>query len=140
MIPSKHALMLSDNNYETSVNLMFRCGPCDICGGKCLCLQDDKLLIQRIISRKKPVGSFAYSSKRKANKMRKYLESIGICTYMNKNIWNMWIVFGTCTKEGLEAFCDDFINENMSYVKIGHLYGYPPNLSKIKQLIRFDRI
>jgi hypothetical protein len=130
-IPNEHALILSNGNKETAINLMFRGGPCNICGGNCLSVLcgNSKLLISRILEKKKPVGSFGFRKKDDAINFAKYLNTLGISTYVNQNDYLIWVVVGTCMEEGLEALCDEFINETMPIIKMGYLYGYPFNLS-----------
>ena len=51
-------------------NLLFRCGPCDICGGACFCRPNDEL-VERLLTGLKPVGTFCYGRKVWAIEMQK---------------------------------------------------------------------
>ena len=55
------ALILAKNDQQTAYNLRFRGGPCNVCGGPCLCL-GSQLLAARLVTGLKPVGSFPFNS------------------------------------------------------------------------------
>ncbi len=137
-LPNTCALKLALGDEITAYNLQFRCGPCDICGGDCLCLSDD-LLIERLKTGLKPVGTFPRKTSKQAILLEERLNAEGLTTWLAKNKWGMYIVVAckhpdvTIPMIGTprnRAFTMDFINENLSYVEIGALFGYPKNLSR----------
>ena len=54
----RYALAKGGASHQQIVNLMFRNGCCNICLGNCFCMLDDKRLSNRLLSGKKPVGTF----------------------------------------------------------------------------------
>jgi hypothetical protein len=136
----QHALILANGDEKTAKNLMFRCGPCDICGGDCLCGSDFEL-IKLLVSGDKPIGSFAYQSLNEALKCSEILERKGISTWRGINKWNMYIVVASKNPDTYiekangtpreKAYTQNFINEeDLTFVEIGALYGYPYYMSK----------
>ena len=128
------ALTLAGGNEILAYNLQFRCGPCNICGGSCLCLNDD-LLIQRLLSGLKPVGSFARRELRHSALLEQQLNQLGLTTWgPTKNRWGMYMVVA-CKYPDVDiplvgtprnqAFTMNFINEYLTTEQTGALYGYP---------------
>lgn len=135
-----HALILANGDEKTAKNLMFRCGPCDICNSDCLC-GDDFDLIERVDSGDKPVATFAFQTLNEAITCSKILERKGISTWRGINKWNMYIVVASKNPDTYiekangtprqKAFTQNFINEEgLTFVEIGALYGYPYHMSK----------
>jgi hypothetical protein len=131
MEPHPHALELAGGNPDTALNLMFRCGPCDVCGGDCLSTAADEELVKRLLSGRKPVGTFACRQKREATRLAAELQGLGLATWIDKNRWQMYIVVATLDPvANAAAFAQAFIDERMPFVELGRLYGYPPHMSE----------
>lgn len=132
MKPNQHALELARRNSRTACNLMFRGGPCDICGGGCLSQGSDQQLAERVAQGLKPVGTFAFTTRRKAKEEAEDLkQNFGLTTKVAKNRWGMWVVVATRSPDEYpEAFTDSFLNETDDILTRGRLYGYPRHLSE----------
>jgi hypothetical protein len=131
MEPCPHALELARGDPEIAVNLMFRCGPCDVCGGDCLSTATDEELVERVLSGKKPVGTFAFRLKRDAKELAADLKDRGLAVWMGRNRWRMWAVVASLDPvANAAAFTQAFIDERMSFVDMGKLYGYPTHMSE----------
>ena len=114
-------------------NLLFRCGPCDVCGGDCFCRTTDADLIDRLLTGLKPVGSFAYRRKSDALKLVQILSEKGLASWYGRNRWRMWVVLAALNPDthvdGVGtprevAFTQEFIDEELPFSVIGKLYGY----------------
>ena len=121
---------------EQSFNLLFRGGPCNICGGRCFSILTDHSLTKRLLDRLKPVGTYARRSKWHAWALSRLLENQGLTTWRGQNRWGMYIVVAAAKPDELVplaggtprqlAFTQQFINEALPYPVIGALYAYPP--------------
>lgn len=133
----EHAMIIAKGNKIHAENFMFRCGPCDVCGGDCLCISDNNELEKRLLTGKKPVGSFPYESKEEALTEISRLKKIGIESWYGQNKWNMWIVVAALKPDECLylngnsvgtprelSFTYKFINEELPFPIIGLLYGY----------------
>jgi hypothetical protein len=130
MEPNPHALELAHGDPVTAGNLMFRCGPCDVCGGGCLSTATDGELVEKLLSGQKPVGTFPFRLKREGKEFAAELREHGLATWMGQNRWKMWEVVATLDLvANAAAFTQAFIDERLSYVDIGRLYGYPAHMS-----------
>lgn len=87
----KHAQVIGRDD-ERSFNLLFRGGPCDICGGSCLSTLSDRSLSKRLLAGLKPVGTYARRSKWHAWALSRVLEKHGLTTWRGKNKWGMHVV------------------------------------------------
>ena len=120
---------------ERSFNLLFRGGPCDICGGCCLSALSDRSLSERLLAGLKPAGTYARQSKWHAWALSHVLEERGLTTWRGKNRWGMHVVVATAEPDkpipqagGTPrevAFTQEFIDEALPFSVIGPLYGYP---------------
>jgi hypothetical protein len=117
---------------ECAANLIFRCGPCDICGGSCFCRPNDEL-VAALLSRSKPVGEVHSRHEDVAREFRSQLESLGLACWMGRNRWNMFVVVASAVpdvplgKWGTPrqvAFTQAFIDEYTSWDETGVMYGY----------------
>ncbi len=118
-----------------SFNLLFRGGPCDICGGGCLSTLSDRSLSERLLAGLKPVGTYARRSKWHAWALSRVLEKQGLATWRGKNRWGMHVVVASAEPDELIspaggtprvlAFTQEFIDEELPLSVIGPLYGYP---------------
>ena len=127
----EHAAMVVDE--ACAENLIFRCGPCDVCNGNCFCQTTDKDLILRLMTGLKPVGSFVRLRKCEAEALSQEFNTKGLTSWYGKNRWKMWIVVaalnpdmhvsGVGTPRQM-AFTQEFIDEELSLDVIGKLYGY----------------
>ncbi len=123
-------------SHDQCINLLFRCGSCDICGGPCFATLGDKRLIGRLLTGKKPVGTFARRNKWIAGALDKRLQSRGLTTWKGKNKYGMYVVVACLHPDSFipeatgapreVAFTQAFIDEDLPLVVIGALYGYPP--------------
>ena len=129
----RHALLLSQGDPVSAYNLRFRCGPCDICGGTCLCLDDDRLKA-RLKTGYKPVGTFVGTSMDDAVRLAAALEAEGLATWLGVNRWRVHIVVASKHPDTVvpgagtprdRAFTQEFIDERLSFAELGALYGYP---------------
>ena len=121
---------------DQCVNLLFRGGPCDICGGPCFSTLGDRHLISRLLTGKKPVGAFARKNKWFAEALAKMLQTRGLTTWRGQNRWGVCVVVACLYPDTFiaeangtpreVAFAQDFIDEALPYAVIGALYGYPP--------------
>jgi hypothetical protein len=131
MEPHPHALELARGDVDTALNLMFRCGPCDLCDGDCLSTATDDELVKRLLSGRKPVGTFACRQKREATRLAAKLQTQGLAVWIGKNHWRVWEVVATLDPMvNAAAFTQEFIDERMPFVDLGRLYGYPPHTSE----------
>ena len=69
---------------ECAGNYVFRCGPCDYCGGACLCRPDEEL-VERLRAGLKPMGTFAYACEDTADQMAQRLEELGLTCWVGQN-------------------------------------------------------
>ena len=138
MQPNDHALQLANFDIDLAVNYLFRCGPCDICGGSCLADATDDQLAQRLLTGRKPVGSFAFRRASAARRHARDMETLGLTTWTAKNKWNMWVVLAALRPDEVigdlgsarqRAFNLQFINEEVPFEIMGAMYGYPPPTS-----------
>jgi len=115
-----------------AANFVFRCGPCDVCGGACLCRPDDEL-IARAKTGLKPVSTFAFRSKRRAFSLEARLQQEGLACWTARNRWKMWIVVasarpdepvGSLGSPREVAFTQEFIDERLPLRTIGAMHGY----------------
>jgi hypothetical protein len=118
---------------EFAQNLLFRCGPCDVCGGSCFCLKSDADLAKRLLTGLKPVGTFAYRSVAEAIEAAAWLNSLGLSTWMGVNKWGADVVVAALNPDEVVAgvgtprevaFTQAFIDEALPFSVIGALYGY----------------
>ena len=129
-----HATQLAQEEGVKAENLMFRCGPCDICGGDCLC-QDDELLLVQTYDERKPLASFTFQC---FSEMKSYefdLKALEFTTWCGRNKMGMFIVLATMQPDRVLvhhdasvrelAFNYDFINELGSVDEMRDVYGYP---------------
>ena len=132
------ALILAKNDQQTAYNLRFRGGPCNVCGGPCLCL-GSQLLAARLVTGLKPVGSFPFNSEADAKDCSEVLKAKGLATWIGYSRWGMWIVLASknpdhiipgCGSPREMAFTRDFIDERLTFVQMGALYGYPGHMSE----------
>ena len=84
------ALILAKNDQQTAYNLRFRGGPCNVCGGPCLCL-GTQLLAARLLTGLKPVGSFPFNSEADAKDCSEALKAKGLATWIGYSRWGMWL-------------------------------------------------
>ena len=130
------AMATGGGSRDECINLLFRGGSCDICGGPCFATLSDRQLIRRLLSGKKPVGTFARKSKWIAHALAKLLQNRGLTTWKGMNKWGMYVVVAclqpdTFIPEAMGtprqvAFTRAFIDEKLSFAVTGALYGYPP--------------
>lgn len=133
----EHALIIANGNKIHAENFMFRCGPCDVCGGDCLCILDDDDLQKRLLTGKKPVGTFAYKREKDALKQINQLKKLEIETWYGQNRWTMWVVVAALKPDEVLylngnpvgtarelSFTYKFINEEIPFPITGLLYGY----------------
>ena len=123
-------------SHEQCFNILFRGGPCNICGRKCFANLSDKQLSDRLLTGKKPVGTFTKRSKWIANALARSLRSRGLATWQGKNRWNMYVVVASLHPDTAipkamgtpreVAFTRAFIDEELPLSVCGALYGYPP--------------
>ena len=129
------ALATGGGTRDQCINLLFRGGPCDICGGPCFATLSDKPLITRLLAGRKPVGTFARKNKWKTCALAKLLQNRGLATWKGKNKWGMYEVVACLhpdtfipeamgTPRGV-AFSQAFIDEELPLAVRGALYGYP---------------
>ena len=83
----KHAAMVVGE--ACAPNLLWRNGPCDVCGGDCFCLATDSELMDRLQTGLKPVGTFAFRLKDHALACTRELEARGLAHWLGKNRWRM---------------------------------------------------
>ena len=121
-------------------NLLWRNGPCDICGGDCLCQATNEELMDRLQTGLKPVGTLAFRRKAAATACCKELEARGLAYWMAKNRWKMYVAVAALHPDKVIpgigkprdlAFTQQFIDERLPYEVTGALYGYtlPPDHS-----------
>ena len=130
----QHARLMGGDE-EQSRNLLFRNGPCDICGGTCFSRLGHRALTTRLLSGKKPIGTYASRSKWRSYALSKLLATKGLSTWRGKNRWGMFVVVASAEPDKLSkeaggtprelAFTPNFIDERLPLSTVGPLYGYP---------------
>ena len=120
---------------DQCINLLFRGGPCDVCGGPCFATLSDTHLINRLLTGKKPAGTIARKSRWVAGALAKLLQSRGLTTWKGQNKWGMYVVVACLHPDtfipeamgtpGQVAFTQAFIDEVLPFAVTGALYGYP---------------
>ena len=130
MTNARHAALIVGE--ECAPNFVFRGGPCDVCGGACLCRPDEEL-VERLLGGGKPVGTFAYRRKCEADRMRLSLEALGLACWSGRNRWKAHVLVaalrpdkpvGAWGTPREVAFAQKFIDERVSFVVAGAMYGY----------------
>ena len=115
---NNHALILAGGDVRKAINISFRGGPCNICGGGCMCNENTHVLIQRVKSGEKPVAIFV------GTRVLKYLKDV--YTKVIRNKWGCIITIATRYNNlRKEAFSEAFYNEQMDFNRVSELYGYP---------------
>ena len=113
-------------------NYVFRCGPCDICEGSCLCRPGNEL-VNCLLTGQKPLGTFVYRSARQCRQMALKLQSKGLTCWTGRNRWRMHIVVASLHPDtdiaGLGtprqlAMTQAFIDEEVSMEVAGAMFGY----------------
>ena len=116
-------------SHDECVNLLFRNGPCDLCGGSCMALLGDGRLLRRLLTGKKAVGTFCRRHRSAAKRLEKKLRFRGLSTFVGKNKWNVWVVVATLSPDVLlpraggspreVAFTQEFFRRGAP------IFGYP---------------
>jgi len=130
-IARRHASTL--HGAEFVENLLFRNGPCHICRRPCFCLLNDMALARRLLSGKKPVGTFCSREHSEAQRHLKWLESLGLTVWYGMNRCKMHVLVaalhpdvevpGAGTPREV-AFTQCFIDEGFPCNIIGAMFGY----------------
>ena len=130
----QHARLMGGDE-EQSRNLLFRNGPCDVCGGGCFSRSSNRRLTTRLLAGKKPVGTYACRSKWRSEALAKLLTTRGLSTWRGKNRWGMHVVVASAMSDKVLAgaggtprelaFTSNFIDEQLPLPVMGALYGYP---------------
>ena len=109
-------------------NLLFRCGPCDVCSGRCFCRPDSELLA-RVRSGMKPVASFCAKDPADLAELR----TEGLACWSGVNRWGVHVLVTSAVPDVLVpgvgtprvvAFTQAFIDESLPLSHISALYGY----------------
>jgi len=134
------AVSLAEASYLTRVlggernsfNLLFR-GPCEVCGGRCFSRLTDGRLIERLLSGRKPVGTFARRNHWQAWALDRLLQHRGLNTWRCTNRWGMHVAVACLQPDSMMAggrvrdlaFRCAFVDELDPLCVRGALYGYP---------------
>ena len=127
-----HAQMVGCGD-ERSPNLLFRGGPCDVCGGRCFSRLSDGHLIERLLSGQKTIGTFAKRNRWQAWALERLLRHRGLATWRCANRFGMHEVVACLEPDSLVAggrvrdlaFRQAFVDECDPLHVRGALYGYP---------------
>ena len=122
-----HARVLGGE--RNSFNLLFRGGPCEVCGGRCFSRLTDGRWIERPLSGRKPVGTFARRNHWQAWALDRLLQHRGLNTWRCTNRWGMHVAVA-CLPDSMMAggrvrdlaFRCAFVDDPLC---VRGLYGYP---------------
>lgn len=126
----RHAALIAGP--ECAANLLFRCGPCDVCGGNCLCRSDAELEAA-VAAGSKPVGTFCYRSEAAAMRDRARLEARGLACWSGRNRWGVFEVVASAVPDvplgewgtpRQVAFTQAFVDERTGWDETGVMFGY----------------
>ena len=74
---------------QNAANFVFRFGPCDVCGGACLCRPDEEL-VSRLLTGLKPVGTFIYCTEEEILLQRGEMDRKGLTCWSGINRCGMF--------------------------------------------------
>ena len=148
---TRHVYQLAYGNPVHAENYRFRGGPCDVCGGNCLCSTDSEL-IARLLTGLKPVGYFACHTQTEANELCLYLEGeYDLRTWSGRNRWGMFMVVASLSPETTiigvgtpqaVAMTQAFIDELVDVRVQREMYGYPVKATarELRVIMRTERL